>query len=147
MSTIEFDKKVFARIVETILIKDDYTRCVISYEEQETLKRDAYSMNRDVYQFLKTNIVWFVNRLYMSNQIAYYRDYMLRENEPITFEPLEEKDLSVLPFNRREFLKTLTSLEYNISDGNGNIFLPSRDMERLDCLIRHIALGIAIYND
>jgi hypothetical protein len=145
MSVFVFDSKEIGRLTTTLFT---YKNKIFTHSELRDMKKDAEMLKKNVDDYEKSNVIWFVNRLYFYNQVAYYRNYCLSDSEPISIDNITNEDLQVqLPLGKKALLSKLTELRYNMKDNNGYTFAPDIDISRLNRLIEYLALQIALYDD
>jgi hypothetical protein len=145
MSVFVFNSNDIGRIATTLFT---YKKKIFTHSELSDMKKDAEILKKNVEDYEKSNVIWFVNRLYFSNQVAYYRNYCLSDSEQMTINNITNEDLQVqLLLGKKALLSKLTELRYNMKDDNGYAFVPENDLSRLNRLIEYLALQIALYDD
>lgn len=77
-------------------------------------------------EWLEREIDYFIQRLYIANQIAFLYNY----GEKLEIPDTEIQDGT--PLNNLEMIETLGSIEYNLYTNNGRSFISSEDKKKLD---------------
>jgi hypothetical protein len=122
---------------------NEYWTRLFTRQELNDMREDSRILNKEEYNYIESNVIWFVNRLYFSNQIAYYRTY--EKDKSISFDQLSSGAVLTSPYSTKELLNILRDVRYNISDNCGHTFLPVRDVERLDQIIEYVAFELVQY--
>lgn len=147
MSVFVLDSKDYGKIANT-LIETHKSRGIFTQGERMVMSRDADALKINEYEYRKQNLIWFVNRLYISNQIAYYLNYELKENKPMQLFELDDTDLqNHMPIGDKALLSKLTDIRYNLKDNSGHVYADQKDLDRLNNLIDHLAVKIALGDD
>ncbi len=116
--------KLFSIIVSLNNERSLFDRAeTIHFEEYLKFKKDS-----NIELMMIDDLKYFVNRLHISNRLA----YMMTYNENIIeFKDLKLK-LSPLFANSKIALSILQSLKYNLVSNGGNSFINQKDMEFLE---------------
>jgi hypothetical protein len=147
MSVIEFTEEEIGQLAFTIIMQN-YQRVLFTSAEIAEMEKEAEEYKKELMDWQNVHVVWFFDRLYFSNQIAYYRQYVHDRNDgPIQpFVSIKSKHITGEVLSKKEFLEKLTSLRYNLADNAGRTFICPEDSQRLDDLISSLAVEIAVHN-
>lgn len=144
MSVIVLDSKDYGKIANT-LIETHQSRRIFSQGERLVMERDSEVLKITPYDYNVQNMVWFVNRLYVSNQIAYYMTYEFKEKKPMQIFELDEVDLqNHMPIGDKQLLIKLKDVRCNLYDNAGHAYVDAKDLERLNKMINYLAEKIAL---
>lgn len=135
MSVMVIAKEAYGRIADYFIQKATYGGDIhiesLTYEEYGDI-RGMDIAKRD--EHIKNVLGCWVDRLYISNQLAYY--YMYERDKKkfqIDIDRLEVEDIKGGVFVKaKDILKDLNSIRYNLMTNGGNSFAGPKDAERLD---------------
>ncbi len=141
MSVALFSRQEFQEIRDSIVYyavdceNNFYERIWFGFNQSEVEKMTEFnkSSEREVKEAM---IGWFVKKLAIANQCAFYYNYQ-GENPVLEFPEFENRSKSVL--SKKELFEKLSNLEYNCIDNNGNNFLPREIEGKLKDLMLNIA--------
>jgi len=135
MSVFKIPIKEFADVASSLRYTSEFRDHFNNSDER--LLATLYKQSEDD---LDNAILAFVERLYISNSLAFAVQY---GEKPITIERLEEKDLEGSLLGRKQLWKLLRSIRYNLYTNAGRAFTSAEDMEKLDRFINTLAFEIA----
>lgn len=138
MSVILYETKRFGSLANHLISTSDLRDASLPYDERMKLKQYKGTFDDEC-----TNIVCWVDRLYIANQLAYHTTYTYREGK-FEVELLDDSDIKSNGCNwdNKKLYSFLNSLHYNIFSNGGRSFLSEEDMNRLDSLISSVARNI-----
>ena len=132
MSVMLLDIKEYADVASTIIECPEYYDRFYSFREQAFHNQ----MDKPTMEGTEHAIKAFVERLYISNQLAFITMYGKAKEETIV--RLEEHELNGGLLGSKAFLRTLESIHYNLYTNAGRIFLGREDEERLERYIHYL---------
>lgn len=138
MSVILYEKEKFGSLAYHLThTNQDLRDLALPYHEKLELQRFKTDQKGE-----DLNIICWVDRLYIANQLAFHQTYT-RTNK-FEIETLDDKDITPqgLNWDTKKLYDWLNSVNYNIYSNGGRSFLSRDDHERLKGLISGLARRI-----
>lgn len=134
MSVICHEAEKYLKIGNSLLnTEDEEFKNVILPEDERKYLSMLKADEKDCYN----NIMCFVERLYIANQMAFNMQYT-RENE-FRIERLDDEKLNESGiYDLKELKSILESINYNVYTNAGRSFLSKKDDERLQGIIKYL---------
>lgn len=138
MSVILFERREFGSLANWLISTSNLRDVALPYIERMKLKQYKATFGDEC-----ANIVCWVDRLYMANQLAYHTTYTYRDGK-FEIEMLQDEDIKSngLNWDNKKLYSFLNSLHYNLFSNGGRCFVSEDDLDRLDSLISIIARKI-----
>ena len=127
MSVIRFTKEEVADIYQELEFSNRDMEFAFMSSNEDYFKIQQY-YNNDKDEYWKNKLGRFLQRAFIANQIAYILQYRHHDGINKEIEVLESEDLKKgHMIGRREVIKRLRSLSYNIYTNDGNYCLSETD--------------------
>jgi hypothetical protein len=139
MSVILYTKEEFGSLAYHLThTNQDLRDLALPYHEKLKLQRFKLRPGDE-----DRNIICWVDRLYVANQLAFHQTYSWGEGR-FEITPLDEEDINPnsIHWDYRKLYDFLNSLHYNLFSNGGRSFISTEDMARLDGLIGGVARRI-----
>lgn len=140
MSVIRFDKEEISNIYKSLKwLTYGYNNAidrVIPFNYSEYLEAKSLDEKHDYESFIQEKLVNFIDRLWLSNQMAFILQYGRKNKDHREIEFITDADLDngkQLP--NYELYSQLNSLRYNLYTNGGNSFIQQKDLEFLEGII------------
>jgi len=131
MSVILYEKEKFGSLANHLTLTTELREMSLPYDEKMRLKQYKGTFDDEC-----ANIICWVDRLYIANQLAYHTTYTSHENK-FEVELLDDPDIknNGCNWDNKKLYSFLNSLHYNLISNGGRSFISEEDMNRLDALI------------
>lgn len=134
MSTVLYEKEEYLELAHTILNNHKIKNMAIPIFER--IKLERYVKPEGIDKAIELNIISWIERLYISNQMTYF--YQYRDVNPL-IEYFGENDeiqnyghrFKIYTKQKVEVYKFLNSLSYNLDTNSGRSFISEEDRDRL----------------
>ena len=145
MSVIRFDSEEFADIlrslkwltfgydnsIDPVIPLDHSEWCEAEALEQRLGEKRAF--NKEIY--LQNKLVWWIQRVSASNQMAYIWQYAHNDSVSKEIEKLDMESLNGKQLPTYKLYSLLRSLRYNLYTNGGNCFIQEKDLTFLNGII------------
>lgn len=134
MSVFVLSREDYGKLYSFIRYDDNIRTYFYSFREHWLKGDQAFKKNTKAQEL---DIKCFLDRCFIANQLAF--EYTYSQDEQHTIDRLNEKDLENGSFtSKKEFLKKLQTLKYNLATNGGRTFLGPEDTQRLNRVLNMV---------